>query len=267
MRKNLIITIFSILLVGCASNPYRDFYEANTFSPEDEATFEFLKENQEPILVEGNKDTLEEALSNGYNVLGTSSFNGPTSSKDAIISQAKHVKATHVIFNSEYTDTESGTYAIAMPDYKTSNTYGTVYGNNGNWETYSGTTTTQGTTWIPKSYNVRRYNQSAAFLVHSNKKYNLGILFQDLNNSQRQIIGRNTGVLVNIVINGTPAFKSNFLKGDILLEINGTSIYNVDSLINFLDSLPRSTRKITFDVYRNGEIKKIDVALDLSSKN
>ena len=49
MRKHLIITILSILLAGCASNPYRDYYDANTFSPEDEATFEFLKENQEKL--------------------------------------------------------------------------------------------------------------------------------------------------------------------------------------------------------------------------
>jgi S1-C subfamily serine protease len=81
-----------------------------------------------------------------------------------------------------------------------------------------------------------------------------------LNDAQRHKLERNTGVQVAIVVRGTPAFKANFLEGDILLKLNGRDISDVPTLSS--DLMQMAGARVTFDVLRDDHPRTIAVTLN-----
>jgi S1-C subfamily serine protease len=82
-----------------------------------------------------------------------------------------------------------------------------------------------------------------------------------LPNEVRKKLERNTGVQVAAVVKGTPAFKANFIEGDILLSLNGEDIIDVASLSAALNQL--AGQRITFNLLRGYQPRAISVTLNL----
>jgi hypothetical protein len=211
-------------------NPFSKYYYDQTDGV-DITTHEFVDHSTgEPKLYKGTdvEQDAQRMLENGYQIIGYSSFNAGNANERKAISQARKVRAAVVLIYSQYTNTVSGVRPLTLPDTQTSSTRlrGSAYGTGG-YTSYSGNayTTTHGTrtTYIP--YSVRRSDYLATYWVKL-KPPILGTHLQDLTPDIRRELGSNKGMIVQAVINDSPAFHADIIKGDVLRRIGVVDIYN-----------------------------------------
>ena len=262
--RHIFTAVIIVLIQGCAT-PYSKFYVDLTRGADITTNPKVVLTSEEPKLFNGN-DPEKDALSmmeNGYLMVGYSSFNAANVDLNGAIAQAKKVHASVILVYSKYTNTVSGVMPFTLPDTKTSTTslYGNVYGSGGDWASYSGmaTTTTYSskTTYIP--YSVNRFDYLATYWVKQ-KPLILGVRVKELPPEIRSEIQSNKGVLVTVVVKGSPAFRSDILKGDVIKRIGDTEIYDVESLMS---TVPKyEGQKVVITIYRNGKLLNKEVQLN-----
>lgn len=162
--KNIIVAIAAaLLLASCNSykENYRQFVDTQT-----NPNLQLLAQGATPLVTKSQNVQQDVAIakSNGYIVVGESSFNGELQSVDNLIAQAKNVKATMVIYSSKYTDTQLITTHRYVPRDTTTYTSGRYEG-----KKYEETSTTSGLVAIPEISEVRNFDQNAVFLVRTKK--------------------------------------------------------------------------------------------------
>lgn len=105
-------------------------------------------------------------------------------------------------------------------------------------------------------FSIPRYDYFAHFFVPMNDDlieyfYRVGIQAYDLSASEKVSTKRNTGAVVGIIYYNSPAYFSDLFKGDIITEVNGTSITSAKQLHSLLDTFD-STQEIEITYYRDG---------------
>jgi S1-C subfamily serine protease len=243
----LIISFLVVTVSGCLTSGYKQFYnpyvDAKTLPD-----VQLLVEGQEPQVLgtdDFDRDTriLE---SKRYVPIGNSNFNGPLENMKNVAAQAKQIGATIVLVGSQYTDTQTNTSTLFLPDNKT-----TYYP--------GGVATTYGTMAVPFTTTQRRYDQYAVYFVKSTQKLKLGVSLRNLTPDQRVQFQRNTGVFIPVVLEDTPAFYANVLGGDVLIEIDGQLVKNVEQALALVDDIPHEKTSTTLTVIRNSSEKEIEV--------
>jgi len=244
----LLSTLFIIAsLSGCATNDYKNFYSEYA-DPKTLPNLEELKPGQEPELYTSNnlgQDVLT-MRSKGYAVIGESAFNADHEDPAKAIMQAKAVGATVILVNVEYTNTESSTTPLLLPNNQTTYFAG-------------GAATTYGTVVVPISSNTRRYDQFGVYFAKWKEKARFGIQGRDLTPVLRRELERNTGMLIEVVVEDTPAFDANVIAGDVLIEVNGKTIRDYDAAAKILGAVPESAESAVITIIRNGEEEDITV--------
>lgn len=267
--------ILSIIFTGCAISGYKSFYKpyiANEQLKQAKLNpdYKFLEKDEEPqVYSTKNFDIDSKKLRRkGYIPIGYSSFNGAYEDTSNAIAQAKRLRAILVLINSQYTNTETRTSTLLLPDNKTTyssgnvNSYATYnsnygYSRYGNANTnYSGTSTTYGTKAIPYTTNTRRYDQSAMFFIKNTKKLKFGVEVIDIPREKRIEIGK-SGVIINLIFENTPVYNSSILEGDIVIKMNNTRIKNSQQFLKLMSEYNTSSGKCTWIVIRDGKEKKI----------
>ena len=271
--KFKIVLIFSVFLSGCASG-YQQFYNPIVDArAQPEAIL--LADGQEPEIYGTNnfeQDTLT-LRSKNYVLVGYSSFNGAYEGENGAKSQAKRVGATLILVSSEYTNTQTSTSTLFLPNNQTTYHSGTVSGNttynsaysgymgsSNTTGTYSGTSTTYGTQAVPITTHQRRY-ETAYYFVKSSKKPKLGIFMQDLTIEQRSQLGRNTGVFIEFVYEDSPAFYANILGGDVLIAVDDNPVINYQQALQLLTSISSIKNSLKLTFLRHNQEKIIYVQL------
>jgi len=84
-----------------------------------------------------------------------------------------------------------------------------------------------------------------------------GALPQALPAEIRQQLERNTGVIVWVVRNGSPAYNANILEGDVILKMNGEDVLSVADYVQRYIKL--AGQKVELEIWRNGQVKNISV--------
>jgi len=271
--KYLSIVFLAFLLFGCTKNGYKQFYksyvDAKTLSD-----VELLGKGEEPKIY--GTDNFEKDIqilrSKKYIAIGHSSFNGAFENAKNAVAQAKRIGATIILTNSKFTNTQTTTRTLFLPDRKTTynsgnassnTTYNSPYrgylGSSSTNTTYSGTSTTYGTKIVPITSEQRRYDQTAVYLVKSTKKLKFGVSVRDLTPNQRVKYERNTGVLVEVVVEDSPAFYSNVIAGDVLIAINGIMVKNYKQAIMLMSTIDPKDKSAEVTVIRKGKEKNISV--------
>lgn len=271
--KLIISMLFVAVLSGCASNGYKDFYKPlQDVSGLNEV--KKLKPGEEPKIITSN-DFIKDIYtlrSKNYIPLGFSSFNGGKQSIENAVIQAKEIGATVVLASSSYTNTQTSTSTLLLPDNKTtyhnglassnstySNSYGKKVGSSSSNGSYIGTSTTYGTQAVPFTTNQHRYDQSAAFFIKSTKKLRFGLRPIEIPQEKRREIKRNTGAMIDIVFEGTPAFYANLFPGDVITSIDGIEIKDQNHSIEIMNSTPRGQQSSAFKIIRDKEEKDITI--------
>ena len=126
---------------------------------------------------------------------------------------------------------------------------------------FSGTSTAYGTSVVPFVVNNRRYDQVAVYFAQSNVKPKVGIFFNDLTDKERKEYGQNTGVVIQTVIENSPAFLANIVNGDLILKFDNRDVVNSNNLIKLIGD-KKLGEKISFTLLRNG--KMIEISLTTS---
>jgi|SaaInlStandDraft_4_1057021.scaffolds.fasta_scaffold14020_2 hypothetical protein len=263
MKKTILASILlSLFLGGCASSGYKDFYKsyANQQQIEEMKTDSrviYLKDNEEPKIYSSGdlKKDMQILRSRKYYPIGYSSFNGGFEGEEQVKAQAKKIGAVLAIYGWKYTNSQTNSGALVLP--KTNYHSGTVYGSSGGYASYSGTST--GTTVIPYSNTQRRYDQEAIFFVHTTYKYEFGTSgSEEITREKRIEIGHN-GIMVNVIIEKSPAYKSDLLVGDIIIKINNNSIKDYKHFSTLSQNCVDKKGECLVTVIRDSEHKDIKI--------
>jgi hypothetical protein len=260
MRPTISLVLCAVL-TACASG-YQQFYkpytDANTL-PE----VKVLAPEEAPKVYASNDldRDVKIAQSKGYLVIGVSSFNGKLESEDAVIQQARRVGALLVLVNSKFTDTRTITTPLFLPNNQTTYSSGSVYGTYGS-ANYSGSSTIYGSTVVPMTTHQQRYDQTAVYFVKSTRKLKFGLSPVDLPQDLRGTLERNTGALIDIVFEDTPAFAANVLPGDVLIELDGVSVINAKHAGELMQSASPADGRCVLKVIRSGKERTIELKLN-----
>lgn len=134
------------------------------------------------------------------------------------------------------------------------NIYGNTYGNSNTYNNSSSSSYTSGykTELVDAQYS--EYDQFAGYYVKVKDEYvTFGVWPVEIPDKIRSKLQTNKGFCVGIVINQSPAYKSDILEGDIIISSNGEPIFDY---ITFLEE--NSGKRVELEIYRNnGFIKKI----------
>jgi S1-C subfamily serine protease len=88
----------------------------------------------------------------------------------------------------------------------------------------------------------------------------LGLFAQPLPDEMRPQLGRNTGVLVWVVKNGSPAAAANILEGDVISKVNGQDVLSVPDFVDKFTKLVG--QKVEVEIWRDGQFKTVSVQLN-----
>lgn len=252
--KGILTSTLTLLLVGCASG-YSQFYQSTpNATPERIAAYRAAPPPKVPLLVKtsDSPQTVGDYYERqGYVLIGSSSFtSGRGESEQAALAQGAKVGADLVvIINPTYAGSTQGVMPLTLPTSQTTYTSGTAtaYGSGGSVTAYgSGTSTTYGSTTSYIPYTINRYSYGAGYFIKHH--FVLGTLIRPLTDAERQQYQTNAGIYVRAVVDGTPAFTSDVLPGDILMKIDGQPI---GAAADFSETIERFRgRKVEIQIKR-----------------
>lgn len=268
MPTKVVTSILSVaLLCGCASNAYRDYYHSD-LGDKQVSDIPDLLPCDGPLQIftvspESADEAVHEMLRKGYVRIGWSSFRGGSKyiSEADLISQAKEVRACAAVSASEYLSSNTTTIPLQLPQTTTSitNLNATVYGSGGSKSAYgTATTTTYGsqTTYVP--ITTQLYEGNAAYFVKRTFKF--GAILHDADISESKKLGRNGIYRVGTIVRGTPAFVSDIIEGDFILDVDSKRFGSSAELYDYLRT--RQGQEVGINLWRDGEVmtKKVTIA-------
>ena len=265
MRVFALLAIATVLN-GCASG-YSQFYQSVPGATPDVISAERVGPPPSIPLVERSAPAPSEHINavyanRGYVPIGWATFtSGRHESEQPAVRQGQKVGADIVlVLNPQYVNSVTTNYKLIVPTTQTSYSTGTAtaIGPGGRVNVVgNATTTTYGTTTtnIPITTNITGY--SAVYFVK--RRWAFGALWRELTDTERQAIESNFGVVVTTVVDGTPAFKSNVLPGDIILKLDGEPVAGPSDISNRLSVKRGSDVQI---LIRRGD-KEIEIPVRL----
>jgi hypothetical protein len=223
--KGLVISIISLFVfVSCTTpNPYSQWYTQyydGILIP---------TENVEVIRVSSD-DYIKyrnELYTQGYGLIGETSFNWDYKDEKFAIDHAKSIGADTVIISSEYTDTS----------------------------TYTSGVVSLGLGAAPITSSERRFDQNALYFLKDIERGRYGFYYEPLTSEEKQKNEINYGLKLFVIVNNSPMQKAGAVPGDILIEIDGRKVISDSDIYD--DGI-----STTLKVLRNGEEKQIEVIFD-----
>lgn len=223
--KLIFSLLLTVLLTGCA-NPYTKFYKGLDSA---KALPGYIT-STEPLHVYASSDFKRDVATlsaKGYAVVGYSAFGGASnqSTEGPLREHASKLGAHAVLVSSKYSHTVSGVIPIVTPNTTTSITNGTAtaYGRNGVVNAYgTATTTTYSTQTNHIPYSVDRSEFAAVFLAKI--KGRLGVFVNALDDATRKRLETNQAVVVQAVVEESPAYLADILPGDVILMMGSDNV-------------------------------------------
>jgi len=257
-----------LALVGCASNGYRQFYtQLPGATPEKVAETRSAPPASDPQVIHLASPRFDQNAQSayarqGYEMIGYSAFTGGRApDDDDAVDQGRKVAADLVVILSpQYVGSVTASIPITTPTATTSYTNGsaTAYGTGGSAVAFgNSTTTTYGTstTYVPTT--VERFQYGAVYLVRY--RYHLGLKWRPLTDEERQLLQTNHGLYVMTVVDGTPAYQSDILPGDVITAVDGSRVDGPTDATQLLAARAGSTVELT--IIRQGKTISKGVSL------
>lgn len=201
MEPGKFFAVIVIAAVTIAASDLDKFYHAVPHRTADVQT------NVDPIAHPSSGDAKGDVAamwSNGFELVGYSSFNGKEAGQKGVAKQARKVGASDVIYLERYTDTQNGG-AVGSTSFT-------------RWGAFS----------FISPMTVRRYDQLALYFRKAPRQ-GLGVYPRTLTDQEKVRIASNKGVAVIAVMNGSPAFTADILPGDIVVQVNRQPVWDAAS--------------------------------------
>jgi len=233
--KKLALLLCAAMLMACA-NPYTKFYKGLDTAQ----NLPGYMQVNEPLKVFSSSDFKRDVVAlaaKGYVVVGYSNFTAPSNqnSDGPMREQAAKLGAHAVLVSSKYSNTVSGAIPVVTPTTTTSYTTSTTtaYGRTGVVNAYGNSTTTSyGTQTNMIPYSVERSEFGAVFLAKV--KGRLGVFVIALDDATRRRLETNQGVIVETVVEGSPAYLSDVIPGDVILKIGSDVVQSPEHFMKTL---------------------------------
>lgn len=168
----------------------------------------------------------------GYIPLGFSEFYGPpaTMTRREALAQARHVGASLVLIRPQYRSRsfEAAPWNIANPT-------------------------------PPPRIPALKDTMATYWARADVSKLRFGAQIVELTQAQREALKPGTGVLVTVVVRGTPAYDAQILRGDVILKIDGESVVDPRGFESQLARL--QGQSVSLQLLRNGVPKTLTVSL------
>lgn len=221
MRKFTIFFITTILISSCATvNPYTQYYQQYTedyYPPSFEVETRTTSE-------ENYADAIYQLLTEGYEQIGESSFNGGMFDITLAVSHAETIGAEIVLLAQEFTDTNTYTSGVVRVGYG----------------------------GVPVTSTQRRFDQNATYFAKRQKPLKFGVGFDVLSSEDKSTNETNYGIKVTYIVNNSPMFKAGVIPGDIVVEIDGRKLITLD---DFNDN----DNKTSLKILRNQKLIEVEV--------
>lgn len=270
-RVSLVCLCASVLFAAGCQNPYTTFY--SPILPEDQRGNLLPFSGETRLLSASSSDEFAklniDLQRQSYALLGSVAFtSGGGNYVSAVNARAKELAADVVLLRAAHEGSIQGVLPVVTVQpgqTSTTTTTGTasanVYGPGGTGygnAVYSGqsqTTTmpTSHTTLVPATFE--RYGFYAGF--YRKRTYPFGAFWSPLTNEQRRTLQRNGGLMVDGVVDGSPAFDANILPGDVLISIASQPITTSEGLSQLVASL--NGRTVAVGVIRGGVEKTVNI--------
>ncbi|MGA2555030.1 MAG: PDZ domain-containing protein [Verrucomicrobiota bacterium] len=280
--KNLLLLVFAGLVGGCVTQPlqlpngFAKFYQDETQNMRPEIRQRLLPASGAPqienVPLARVQDEALRFVARGLIRIGIASFTGPAGSREQAIEQAVKVGAEFVLIGGEYSRTAQvtlpslsvqpgQTYTTQERGTMTGSTFqgaNTAFG----YGSYSGSSTTTTPPTFQTQYTplqIPIYSQVAMFWRRA-KPAIFGAQFAPIPDDVRAKLERNAGVYVAAIVEGSPAFKANVLRGDVIIQFANTPVDTVQNLLDIMPSyagqkvsliLIRDTRTLTLEAQLN----------------
>ena len=99
------------------------------------------------------------------------------------------------------------------------------------------------TTVVPTTVSI--YEHHATFWRKTKPKI-FGAIMSELPPELRAKLQRNTGAYVTHVVNGTPAFRANIMRGDVIVAIAGVEITSIQEARSVLEKYAEQEVEVRF---------------------
>jgi hypothetical protein len=213
-----------ILITSCASlNPYNQYYNQYT----EEYYPPTVGAEVRTVSAENYQNVMMQLLTEGYERIGESAFNGSMFDKSLAKQQGEEVGAEIIVIAQQFTDTN----------------------------TYTSSVVSYGFGVAPITSTQRRFDQNASYFAKRTKPLKFGVFYDALTSEEKQKNETNYGLKVRAVVNNSRMFDAGVIPGDIMLEMNGRKL---TTLQDFYDDGDINTLKML----RN--MKPFEVTIDLS---
>lgn len=259
--KNIILAFGLLILTGCANNFSTHYTSiASTNTP----TYIPSNKPVEIIDIGDNPDEMNRFIRTGYLPIGKSNFIAQARSQKTIDieAQAKAIGAQIVLLNRKDAGTSTTVLPMTTPmnSVSTTNSNHNIYGNNTGIGNIYGTSTTttyaSKTQLVPVTSSFTEY--TATYLAKFKSK--IGIHPSNLTDLDKRLLGQNTGIRVDVIVDNSPAYFGNIIPGDLILKINNQAIAGVDGFIEISQSLP--VGKAKFEISRNNKTLTKEIEID-----
>ena len=117
-----------------------------------------------------------------------------------------------------------------------------------------GTTSTQ---MVP--YTIQRYSFFATYWAKF-RVVHFGAFYVNLPPAMSQQLQRNTGIVIDLIVKGSPAFFANVLVGDAVIKVNEEDVVDVPGFQNIL--MRNAGNQVTLTILRGKEQKQISLRLN-----
>jgi len=250
--------LLTVLFLSSCANPYQEYYTDATQGRNILTAPYIMPPPKQPQLFQGtNQDAdTQKMLEDGYYLIGYSQFNTSAVSNAYALDFAKKIHAATVIVYSQYTNTVTEMVPVMTPQTQTIETVNGGWGgwhrsefDSGRQEVSTTTITEFDTTYVPTAVN--KYDYYATYWAQG-KPPILGIRPRNLSADERQTLGTNKGIVVLAVITGSPAFKADIFKGDIITKVNDQEVIDAKSLYHTIVP-PLEGQIAAFTILRNGQ--------------
>jgi hypothetical protein len=258
--KTLGMAVAFIVLSACG-NPYRlNYVSVLDRLPAQPA---FAPSTPTPRIVEA-KNPREDSVrlvEEGFMPIGYVKFNSVKADQKLALAQAKDLGADVVLTSIQFTNVVNETVPTTVytgPETVRVDEHGNVWNGGVNYNR-SQTVTYEGhyeTEFVNRE--TAFYDQKALFFRKLQSPI-FGGAVSPLPEEVRNSLGRNRGVVVRAVVKGSPAFRADVLKGDILIALEGEDIIEPGEFYKRVESL--AGRSVSVSIFRNGQALELPVKL------
>lgn len=249
-----------VLCAGCA-NPFRSGYESRLERwPKGEVERLLPADAPAKLLTSTNmrRDAIR-MMEEGYLLLGRSKFTGPAVNPGEARSLAKEVGASVVLVQQEFVESVAEAVPVSEWIPPREVTYTMRQEVDGEIVEREVTREVQGefqTRYVPETTDY--YEHRATYWAKS-KPPIFGVLVHSMQDRDRQRIGSNRGVVVSAVINDSPAFDADILRGDVITAVSGTVMTSPDQFFDYV--VANQGKEVQVELAREKERKTVTLTI------